>query len=219
MDRRKLIMRFLPDVIVPALIYFLLRALRLEPAPALLVAAAYSGGRVGFVAVVHRRPNVIGGLVGVGVLIGGLLTLITGESRFLIARESVVSGILGLILLVSWAIRRPVIYSLIKMMNRDDRETADRLDQLWQHDPGFRHAMMIITAVWGAAAVAESAIRIVLVFVLALDLMAAVSVALQVGTAVALVGWTIWYRKLRRHPVGARNQNDDHDRTVHGVGA
>ncbi|SDR99459.1 VC0807 family protein [Microlunatus soli] len=236
MDRRQLIMKLLPDIAVPAVIYFLLRAVDIAPAYALLAAAVYSIGRVGYVAIRRHRLNLVGCLVGAGVLIGGLLTLITGDPRFLMARESVVSGALGLILLVSWAIRRPAIFALVRTMNSDRPEAVGRLDQLWDGRPDFRHAMMVMTAVWGCVALAESVLRIVLVYLLPLDVMAAVSVALQLGSTALLICWTVWYRKLRGRPdrpvsdaaatpgapqlsttssVRGPEHDRDHDRVVH----
>lgn len=228
MDRRQLIMKLLPDIAVPAVIYFLLRAVDITPAYALLAAGVYSIGRVGYVAIRRRRLNVVGCLVGAGVLIGGLLTLFTGDPRFLMARESVVSGALGLILLVSWVIRRPAIFALVRTMNTDKPEAVGRLDQLWDARPDFRHAMMVMTLLWGCVALAESVLRIVLVYLLPLDVMAGVSVVLQLGSTALLIGWTVWYRKLRRRPeprlqpelptvptVSSRGHHPDHDRTVH----
>lgn len=197
MNRRTLILKLLPDVALPAAIYFLLRMLDQSTTVALLAAGGYSACRVGWVAVARHRITVIGLMVSVGVLIGAGLTMITGDARYLMARDSIVSGALGLILLGSLVLRRPVLFPLLKSMSSDDPAKVARLDQLMTGDPAFRRRLTMITAVWGAGALLESVVRVALVYLLPLDVMPVVSVVLQLVTFGLLLGWTVRYRTKR----------------------
>ena len=206
MDRRGLIVGLLWDVGIPAAVYYGCRAVGVDTWYALAAAGLVALLRVAYVAVARRR------LDGVAAVVGGVFALllvvsaVTGDPRVLLARESIVSGALGLLLLGSLVVGRPVLYALMRRFNAGNAELLARWDQRWRGTPGFRRIFVLTSLVWGVGLLAEALIRIVLIYLLPVDVMAGVSTVLQLATIVLLVGWSLAYRRRRAQAVlsGAR---------------
>ncbi|WP_433432805.1 VC0807 family protein [Nonomuraea sp. CA-141351] len=200
----KLLKTLIPDVLLPIAVYYLCRRLGVEDELALLLGAAAALIRVLLVAIVSRRFNGLATLVCAGFAIGVLLTLLTGDPRFLLAKESVLSGLLGLLLLGSCLTGKPLMYTLMRRLTADDPAKLAEWEQRWQSAPQFRQVFRTLTLVWGFGLLAESIIRIPLVYSLPLDVMAGLSTVLQLASFALLIGWSLLYRQRRMSRAEAR---------------
>ncbi|WP_177231259.1 VC0807 family protein [Amycolatopsis saalfeldensis] len=179
----------------PALIaYFAAQLFGASTYAALLAATLVSGVRVVWVAVRQRRldPFALFLLIMFGV--GLVLTFVTGDVRFMLAKDSATSAVSGLVLVGSCLIGRPLVYHAAKRMaasaGREPEFAATaRTPQMWQR---WRR----ISLVWGFGLLAESALRIVGIYVLPLTVAADLSQVLQVVVLVALGFWT--FRSTKR---------------------
>jgi len=154
--------------------------------------------RVAFVAVVRRRLNGIAAIVGgtFGLLL--VVSLLTGDPRILLAKESVLSGAAGLLLVGSCLAGRPIVYLLARKLLAGKPERLADLDERWRTQPGFRKHFTMLTAVFGGVLLADAIVRVVLVYSLPVDLMANLSPVLHVAALALLVGWALWYRNRRQ---------------------
>ncbi|MEJ3749081.1 VC0807 family protein [Actinomycetes bacterium KLBMP 9797] len=160
--------------------------------------------RVGYVAVTRRRFAGLAALVVAAFTLLLAASLLTGDPRILLTRESMLSGSLGLVLLGSCAFRRPVMYSFMRRVNSGNAALLARWDELWRTQPPFRRVFTLMSAVWGAGLLAEAIVRIPLIYLLPIDAAAGVSTLLQLGTIGLLVGWSLWYRGRRLRTAAAK---------------
>ena len=197
MNRSALIKGVLADVGLPVVVYYVCRAAGLDQLPALLLGALAALLRVAVAALRLRRFNGLAALVAAGFVVAVVLAALTGDPRVVLAKESIVSGLLGLLLLGSCLAGHPLMYALMRRLNAEDHDKLAEWDRLWQVRPEFRRVFTMITLVWGAGALAEALIRLPLIYSVPLDVMTGLSTVLQLGTIAALMAWTLLYRKRR----------------------
>lgn len=203
MDKRKLIMGLLWDVGLPAFAFYVCRALGLDALPALAAGGLAALVRVGWVATIRRRLDGLAALVGGTFVLLLVLSLLTGDPMILLARESILTGFAGLVLVGSCLIGRPVLYAVVRRLNAGNDELLAQWDERWRTQPALRRHFVRLSAVLGGVLLTESAVRLALVDLLPLDVMAGVSMALHVGTIALLVSWALWYRGRRQRAAAA----------------
>jgi hypothetical protein len=159
--------------------------------------------RVASVAVRQRRLNGVAAFVAATFVVLLAASSVTGNDRILMARESILSGGLALLLLGSCLIERPLMYSLVRRLNADNVQKLAHWDALWRTRPPFRRIFTLISLVWGVGLLTESVIRIPLIYLLPMDVMAGLSTLLQLAAIALLLAWTLWYRKARERDVAS----------------
>lgn len=149
------------------------------------------------------RLDVMAILVLGGIALGlGLMTL-GGDARLLLVRESLVTGIIGLVFLGSLVLRRPLIYYLARESTAgDDPERLARWDHFSALPPA-RRGIRWLTLVWGTGLLVEAAVRVDMAESMAIDHFLAISPFVQYGLTGLLIAWTVWYSRLLRRAVGA----------------
>lgn len=196
-DPRTVIRSLIWDVGAPILVYYPLRLLGVSVVLALAAAAAVAVGRIGYVALRDRRFDGFAALMAAMFGIGLVLTLATGDPRVILAKDSVVTGVLGLTFLGSCVVGRPLMHALARRMLPPERQAeADaRLDT----DPRYRSRLVTMSAVWGVILLAEALVRVVLVYTLPVDLMFGLSHVLQFTAVGLAVLWSFLYgRRAKR---------------------
>lgn len=152
----------------------------------------------------ERRADVFGLLMILGFLLGVVALLIHGGEQLLLVRESLVTGVLGLVFLGSLLAPRPLIYYFVNRFT--EMETGDRdmrISALWSK-PRTRRIIRVMTAVWGLALTAEATIRVCLVYVMSTTEFLILSPFIQYGIVGLTAVWTVWYRRLSSARILAR---------------
>lgn len=123
----------------------------------------------------HRRVDLFGVMVLIGLAVSGIGVLLGGGERLLLLRESFVTGATGLVLLVSLLLPKPLGYYFARqLLTANDPAKAAWFAALW-HDPAFRRAMRGGTVFWGGLLLGEFGLRIALVLTLPVVLVLVVS--------------------------------------------
>lgn len=132
----------------------------------------------------RRRLEVIPGIALFGLVIGLIAVVaLHGSELVLKMRESLISGTLGLVFLISLVVsRRPFIFHLGRAMasSQGAGAIAD-FETLWGEEQA-RRVVRVLTLLWGVALFGEAVLRAIL------------AVTLPTGTFLALtppVGWVI----------------------------
>ncbi|MEU8270420.1 VC0807 family protein [Sphaerisporangium sp. NPDC049002] len=183
------------DVVPVIGTYYVCRALSVSEYAAMLTAASVGFLRVAYVAVRQRRFDGFAAFMGVVFGVGMILSLLTGDAKFLLAIKSVTTAVAGLIFLGSCVAGRPAAFAVAKRFGAEDADTARRWDVLYAAEPMFRRTYLVMTLVWGIALLVESAVRLPLVYWLPTDVMAGLSSILLVATIGLLGAWSAWYGK------------------------
>jgi hypothetical protein len=188
--KREMITGLLWDVGGSVATYYVLHALGFGDWVALLAAAAFAGGRIVWVAVRDRDLNAFASIMLLVWAAGLLLSFLSGDARFLLAKESATTLVVGLAFLASIAAGRPLTLAALKSWN--PARAAD-LDRQFATVPAARRAFFVTSAVWGGGLVADALVRIPLIYALPVDVMVGLSTAIMVAAFVLLGAWNGWY--------------------------
>ncbi|MER0449658.1 VC0807 family protein [Streptomyces sp. Edi4] len=120
------------------------------------------------------------------------------SARALLIKDSAVTGLFGLLCLVTLLAPRPLMFYFGRKFATDGTaEGTAWWNGLWQFE-GFRKTVITMTTVWGVAYCLEALVRIGLSYVLSTDTMVVLSPFMIYGVLGVLVLWTTLYGKQAR---------------------
>jgi hypothetical protein len=134
-------------------------------------------------------------------LAGFGVALITGSDRFLLARESVLTAIVGAWFLRSIWNERPLTYVFTRPVLEGRFGTEGRTwEPIWQREPHFRRIWRVSSLMWAIALFIDAILRVVLAYTLPIytvpisqtGLMIATMLVMQVVTNVYYVRAGLW---------------------------
>lgn len=179
------------DVALPLAAYYGLRLAGQSEQVSLLAGAGVAAARIAWVAVRDRSFDgfaaLLAGVLGVGLV----LSLVTGDAKFLLLKESFGTATAAIVLLLSCLSRTPMV--LVAVRAGSSAAKRAEIDRLTDEVPGFRRAFTRMSAVWGVALLLEAAIRVPLVYTLPADVMNALSVVLLLAVVGGLSLWSVRY--------------------------
>ena len=178
------------DVAAPLAGYFLLHsALGLGEVAALGLASLLPAARTVLGLARERRVNTWAALMLAMNLVGLALAGLTGDARLMIAKDGLLSGAVGLAVLGSAVLGRPLMSGvLMPFLTRGERLRAAAWERLARGraagSRAFRRYERTFSTVWGLAFLAECTARVVGAFTLPVATMAWLSTVLLI-TAIA----------------------------------
>ena len=178
--------RIAVGLVVPSALYYLLRSLGQSVYLSLVVSTLLSAAPA-LSAVVRRRPvDRLAGSVTVMTVAGLAIALVPGDTRFLLAKESVMTAAAGTWFLVSAGARRPLTFRVTRPLLQGRLRWPADWDGLWDVSPRFRRMWRVSSLLWGLGLLADAAGRVVLAYTRPPDAVPALGLALYVVTAVVL---------------------------------
>ncbi|MCC8391132.1 hypothetical protein LJ656_00895 [Paraburkholderia sp. MMS20-SJTR3] len=146
-----------------------------------------------------RRVDALSVMVLAGIVLSVAAMALGGSARMLLLRESLISGAIGVVFLLSLPMRRPLIFYLARAsVAREMAGGAAHFDALWRERPGLASAMRVMTLVWGSGLTAETALRAWMALTWPVERFLVVSPFIGYGIYGGLALWTLWYRKTMR---------------------
>jgi hypothetical protein len=143
----------------------------------------------------ERRANLLALLMLAVNLAGIVVSFLTGDPRAMIAKDSLVSGVIAIAILASVAIRRPLMSAGLKpFMTHGKPERTAVWDHLSATSGRFRRLELAFSTIWGVALLAECAARLVGAYTLPVTTMVwlgtvftfgAIALAMMIGGAAA----------------------------------
>lgn len=165
---------------------------------ALAIAAVFPLGDIAFGWFRTRRLQPLGVLMLCVISAGIVLSLISGDVRFALIKESFGTGAVALVFLGSLLAPRPLIFWLGRQFSTaGDLQKMAQWDARWEI-PGVRRAMRTMTAVWGLGYLLDATGRIVFAFTLPANWTIVLSPLSAIGVTVVLVVWTLAYARRAR---------------------
>jgi hypothetical protein len=115
----------------------------------------------------YRRLDFFGLIFLFGAVVSTALTLLGGSTQLILIRESMVTGVYGLLCFISLLFfPRPLMFYVGRqMMTGGNPARIAVYDAAWQKPQG-RFAHRLITAVWGGALFGEFVLRVVIALLL-----------------------------------------------------
>ena len=150
------------DVGGPLLVYALLRANGVSAVISLVLSGILPAFGVLVSFARGRRLDAVGALVLLGIVIGTILGLVSGNPRLVLLEGSVPTAVFGLFCLATLRSSRPLMYRFALEFMGPDSEHGREFESLWQYRE-FRHVFRVITVVWGAGYLVEAAARVAIV--------------------------------------------------------
>jgi len=185
------------NLAAPIALYYGLRAVGIGIYPALIVGAV-PPALSALVQIIRRdRVDSLGLFMMTMMLLSAGTSLLTGSPRFLLARDGWLTGVCGLWMLFSARSRRPFTFLFARPLlegrkvfdpatRRWAAPTGESWDAVWERSPRFRRIWRAVTVVWGAAMLADAAIRVIMAYTLPIDIVPALGGALWPVTFVGL---------------------------------
>lgn len=161
------------DVGLPIGSYYLLKdALGLGTVAALAWSSVPPAVRTVWGAVKERTFNVLSSLILFVNVVGVLLSFLTGDPRLMLAKDSGVSSAIGIGILVSVALGRPMMTAALKpWLVKGDAGREAAWKRLLGGSPAFRRAERRFSLVWGAVLLGECVLRVVGAYTIPVDTM------------------------------------------------
>ncbi|MER7972045.1 VC0807 family protein [Streptomyces sp. NPDC005840] len=175
------------DVAVPLGSYYLFRnALGASTFAALAWSSVIPALRTGWSLVRERTVNALAGLILVVNVVSLLLSLVSGDPRLMLAKDGAVSSTVGIGILVSVALGRPMMTAGLKpFLVKGDRAREAAWRRLASGRAGasadFLRKERLFSVVWGVALLAECVARVVGAYTLPVDTMVWLGGVLMIG--------------------------------------
>jgi hypothetical protein len=179
-NARRLLARQLTfELVAPLGGYYGLRAAGVSAGTALVVGGALIAPWIVYGVVRNRRLDVMAAFTLSMLLVGALMSAVTGDPRLLLVRDSWVGALLGLWILGTLPTQRPFIMATSRavVVAKVGEAGADAWAARWTDDPAFRRDIRMLTAVWGVVFLGDALVRVVLAYSLPLDAVPGVSTA------------------------------------------
>jgi hypothetical protein len=180
---RRAVRTLLLGIAAPLAVYYVLRAAGVPDVVALAMGAVPPAVSAVLTAVRERRVEPVALFVLGTMALGLAATAITGDPRELLVRHAWLSLPFGIWLLATLRRSRPFCFEVTRTLLA---HRAAVMDELWARDEAFRRAWFRITAMWGAAMLTDTVLRVLMASLLPLPVVPALDTALTVLTMLAL---------------------------------
>ncbi|MFI5775542.1 VC0807 family protein [Nocardia sp. NPDC051570] len=191
MDRGALARRMIRDIGLPLGGYYALHALGASTLVALSAGTVLSGAVLLTEIVRNRKIDLFAGVMLVGFLVGLGLTFLSGDARFMLAKDSVGTSLIGIAFLGSVVIGKPLIYVAAQRGLAASPDQAAAFEERYRARPGMRRAFRRLSVMWGVGLLAESALKVALIYQLPVDTMVWLSTVLTVAAIGGLTALNI----------------------------
>jgi len=199
-DRRRdpatVLRPLLLDIGIPVGTYYLLRnAFGVSLWLSLALSSTGPAVRATAGLVAERKLNLLAVLMLAVNLAGIAASFLTGDTRTMIAKDSIVSSVIAFAILGSAVLRHPLMSAGLRpFMTRGEPRRTAAWDRLSTVSPRFRRLELLFSTIWGLALLAECAARLVGAYTLAVTTMvwlgtvmtlSSIAVAIMAGGAAA----------------------------------
>ena len=184
------------DIAAPIVVYDVASGAGLGDVPALLLSAIGPAVNAVISVVVRGRIDEFSAFILTIIIVGAVTSLLFSDARLLLLKESVVTGVIGLVFLASVPTSRPVMFLFgRRFATNGDPERVAWWNGLWQF-PMFRRTQRSMTTMWGLGLFGEAVVRIVLTYRLPVATMVVVNAVVPAAViGVLVVATIVWGRR------------------------
>lgn len=182
----------LMNIVLPTVTYVLLSGpAGMKDIPALLLSGLWPVLEIGYTVSRQRHIDEFSVFVLLGIVIGVLTTLFSDSARAVFLKDSITTGTIGVVMLVTLAFGRPLTFYLARRFATDGSKVQrDWWDGLWRH-PRFRLVQRRLGAVWGICLLGEALIRALLTWRLGTSAMVLVNNVVPYAVIAALIYYSV----------------------------
>ncbi|MCP9801934.1 VC0807 family protein [Synechococcus sp. RedBA-s] len=192
---RHLIPSLVIDGLLPAASYIILTKYLqdISQVTALGIGAIFPAAN-GIVGIIRRRQfDMIGTIVLTGIGVSILAAAIGGDPKVMLIRESMVTGVLGIVCLLSLLAPRPILFYVGRQFNTSHNSmTFEAYNAIWDNTE-TQILFRVITLAWGLGWVGEFVLRVIMVSTLSPPQVLMITPFIFNGITVGLIAWTFAY--------------------------
>ena len=188
----------LVDGVAPFAVYSLLSP-HMGSLRALLVTMTLPLLRVSATLVRQRRVSVVGSLVLLSLVLTGGILLVGGSTRLILARESLLSGAFGAVMLASLLWRRPLVFHFARHFFSGRHPGRAEEFGRKAHAPHFHAFLRLLTIVWGLITFSDALLNTYLAFHLPTATFLAITPLARYAIMGTALAWTVSYAHRERH--------------------
>ncbi len=169
------------DIAVPIGAYFLLTGLGYSDFTGLLAGTLFAGAVLIIETIRARRLEPFAAIM-LGVFAFGLIgSLLSGDPRMMIVKDSAGTAIIGIAFLISTAVGKPLTYlSARKILTAAGPAKLAEFEESYRLNPAKRRGFSTLAVAWGVGLVADATVRILLAYQLPIHTMAWLSPVLSI---------------------------------------
>jgi len=184
--------------VAPVVVYALLRP-HMTDMHALLITMVIPLGEGAATLIRHRRLNVFGIAVAASIALGVITAFVSGNPRALLARESLLSGVFGIVMLLSLLSEQSLVYYIAGHFIAG--HDAERLHDYRRKgkSPWIRQFFRLLTAVWGLITLGDGLLNTYLAFHLSIPTYLIVTPIARYGIMGAALAWTLMHAHRGRY--------------------
>lgn len=188
---RFLIPRLFIAGVLPAIGYTLLRPHVGADWKALAIVLVFPLGLIVSERVRQGFFDPVGVIAMIGILVGLTGALVFhGNATLLKMRDSLLTGVFGVVCIVSLAARRPIMFALGRAFaTAGDPTKVDDFNAIWDA-PGAARRFRMVTAVWGFGLLTEAVVRLTLALTISTQHFVEISPVVNFSTLGALLWFT-----------------------------
>jgi hypothetical protein len=165
-SQREIVMSLLINAVAPIAVFYGLRAAGVGQWPALMLGLVAPAGKAVHSMVTKRRIDMLAGIVMTALLLSVALSLLTGSSRTLLARDGWITAVAGIWILLTLPRTPYYLYALRTFTGGTLRE---QINAAWHDTPAFRRVVHVGTMIWGFALLLDAASTVVLAYTMPID--------------------------------------------------
>ena len=170
------------EIAVPLGVYYGLHSLGASDFTALALSGVFPLARTLFQFAKHRTLNGLALVVLVTNVVGMLLTFVSGDARMMIAKDSIGSGITGVVILISAFTAQPIMTKALRPFLTHGKADHEAAWERLQANKRFHTVLRRGSFIWGIGFIFESAARVIGAFTLPVSTMVWLSTVLFVAS-------------------------------------
>ncbi len=203
---RPIIRGVLLDIAPPLIAYYGLRAAGVSEYVALLTATVLAGGKVAYDAISARRLDPFAGFLMLNFGLSLAVGVSTSDPRMLLAGNTLVGGLGGLIFLGSCVVGTPLTQVVSERVQTGEQDTNPAAVAY------RRRVHVLLSAMWGIGLLLGSALHLAVIFSMSVDAANALTSVLSLATTALLMTATFvvgrraadrWEQRGQREPTSA----------------
>ena len=179
--------KLVTGLLIPTGLYYLLRAAGASVYLSLLASAIASAVPAVASLIRDRRPDGLSTYLSTMVLGSVVVSLWSGSTQFLLARDGLLTGVTGIWFIASLWARRPLAYAFTKPLLQGRLRWPKDWDGLWETSPRFRRMWRISSLLYGIGTMLDALLRVLMAYTLPADTVPALSTALYAATTFVLI--------------------------------
>ncbi|BDM70314.1 hypothetical protein HEK616_38010 [Streptomyces nigrescens] len=199
--RRAFLIPLIVNILLPFVVYYVLRAQDVAQWQALLLSGAIPAAHAVGTAVIRRRVEFVDLVVLALLVVSAVTSLISGSPRILLLKDAAIPAVLGVWVLGSLFAARPLAFQFGRRLGGPGAEEA--AERMWCERPDFRAALRGLTVLWGTAQLLDAVLSTVEAVALPVDLVPVIGRFQSLGILAATVALTVHHSRAfrRRHGI------------------